>query len=199
MSLPTAYAWLGDPKLAPLPKTIQVGLRLLGIHEVEGPGSNPVIVQWRDALKAAGHNVAGLSDDDVPWCGLFVAFVLMQAGKPVVKDPLWARNWANYGTAVAGTSPATGGSLVFKKDVEPSLGDVMVYQRPGGGGHVEFYIAETAKTYIGLGGNKSNQVQISAIDKERCIAVRRPPMTVAPASMKPYHIAASGKVTQDEA
>lgn len=176
MSIPAEFAWLTDPKLAPLPKVLQVALPLLGVHEVVGRGSNPTIIQWRDVLKANGVNVAGLSDDDVPWCGLFIAYCVHQAGKTPVKDPLWARNWANFGT----------------KADKPSLGDVLVYQRPGGGGHVDFYIAETATHYVGIGGNKSNRVQISPIEKSRCIAVRRPPMTTPPASVRPFKIAKVG-------
>lgn len=184
MSFPAEYNWLLSQELNPLPKVIQVAIRQLGIHEVVGKGSNDAIMKWRDSLKSAGVNVAGFSDDDIPWCGLFVAFCCYAAGKEVVKDPLWAKNWAKYGTKVD----------------KPCLGDILVYQRPGGGGHVEFYIAETDDLYIGIGGNKSNQVKISPIEKSRCIAIRRPKMTTAPASMRPFHLAKVGeKPTTNEA
>lgn len=195
MSIPANYRWLLDSALTPLPKTIQVALRRVGITEVVGKGSNPTIEQWRDKLVAAGSNVAGLSDDDIPWCGLFVAFVCLMAGKPVQEDPLWARNWAKYGTEVA-TRKA--GKLVNAPGMVPSLGDILVYERPGGGGHVDFYIAETETAFIGIGGNKTNRVQISGIDKKRCIAVRRPPMSVAPASLKPYFVTDAGALTSNE-
>lgn len=184
MSIPTEFKWLLDAELQPLPKVLQVALRQIGIHEVVGKGSNDAIMKWRDALKTSGVNVAGFSDDDIPWCGLFVAYCCYAAGKEVVKDPLWAKNWAKYGT----------------KSPLPSLGDILVYERPGGGGHVEFYIAETKDYYIGIGGNKTNQVKISPIEKSRCIAVRRPAMTTPPASMKPIHLAKVGAApTKNEA
>lgn len=195
MPVPANYQWLLDPSLAPLPKTIQVAIRFLGVTEIVGKGSNDKIIDWRDKLSAAGHNVAGLSDDDIPWCGLYMAYIWFAAGKPVVKDPLWARNWAKAGVEVA---TRKNGKLVNAPGMVPSLGDTLVYERPGGGGHVDSYIAETETAFIGIGGNKSNRVQISGIEKARCIAVRRPPMTVAPASMKPYFVTDAGKLTTNE-
>lgn len=196
MSLPSNYKWLLDSKLTPLPKVIQVALRFMGVAEIVGKGSNPTIIRWRDALNAAGHEVKGFSDDDVPWCGLFVAYVVFAAGKGVQEGPLWAKNWAKYGEPVA---KRAGGKLVFEPGKKASLGDVMVYERPGGGGHVEFYIAETDKAYIGIGGNKSNKVMISALDKGRCIAIRRTKMTVAPKSMRPFHVSDAGVLSKNEA
>lgn len=195
MSIPAAYQWLLDKKLEPLPKTIQVALRFLGVTEVVGKGSNPTIIGWRDALNKAGHKIEGFSDDDVPWCGLFVAYVCFAAGKDVQEAPLWARNWAKYGKEVA---TLKNGKLVNAPGMQPSLGDVLVYSRESGG-HVEFYIGETKDAFVGIGGNKSNKVMISGIAKSRCIAVRRPAMTVPPASMKPYLLTDAGKLSTNEA
>ena len=118
----------------------------------------------------------GYGSDDVPWCGLFAAYVCLKAGKPVQQDPLWAQNWAHYAS----------------KSPEPSLGDILVFVRPGGG-HVGFYVGETADCYLTAGGNTSDQVKIAPIQKARCIAVRRPPMTTPPASMRPYKVAKVGE------
>lgn len=196
MSLPAEYSWLLDPKLRPLPKVVQVGLRHLGIQEVVGKGSHDAILGWRDQLNAAGHKIVGFSDDDIPWCGLYIAYLMFMAGKPVQKDPLWARNWANYGTSVAALK---NGKLVNAPGLVPSLGDILVYQRPGGGGHVDIYIAETPTAFVGLGGNKSNRVQISGIEKSRCIAVRRPPMNAVPVSVRPFFVSRAGNLTRNEA
>lgn len=197
MSFPAEFRWLLDPALRPLPKVIQVAIRELGVTEIVGKGSNDRILQWRNDLKAAGHNIVGFSDDDIPWCGLFVAYVTWAAGKGVVDAPLWARNWAKFGTEVA---TRRNGKLEFAKGQEASLGDILVYERPGGGGHVDIYIAETATQYVGIGGNKGNRVQISPIAKARCISIRRPPYRVAPASMRPFKISSVGaKPTTNEA
>lgn len=179
--LPAQYAWLAG--LGLLPRTIQEGLKLLGTAEVVGKGSNKTIIAWRDELNQAGVRITGFSDDDVPWCGLLAAIVAHRAGKAVVENPLWAKNWPTFGV----------------KSPQAALGDVLVFNRPGGGGHVGFYIAEDAAAYHVLGGNQSNRVSIARIGKDRCIAERRPLMTIPPASMKPYRVAATGALSRDEA
>ena len=180
MNIPSEYAWLST--IGTLPKTIQEALKLFGVQEVVGKGSNKTIIGWRDELNAAGVKIEGYGDDDIPWCGLFAAIVAHRAGKPVVKDPLWARNWANFGSK----SPAA------------SLGDCLVFVR-NGGGHVGWYIAEDATSYYVLGGNQSNRVCITRIAKDRCIAVRRPPYQAQPASVTPRKVKAGGALSKNEA
>jgi uncharacterized protein (TIGR02594 family) len=183
MSVPTNYQWLNSTKS--LPRNITIGLVLVGTQEVVGSGSNKTIMAWRDELNQAGVKISGYSDDDIPWCGLFAAFVSYHRAKladEVVKDPLWARNWSRYGT----------------KSPQAGLGDVLTFVR-NGGGHVGFYIAEDDTAYHVLGGNQSNRVCITRIAKKRCIAVRRPPYKVVPASVKPYYVKASGAISANEA
>ena len=183
MNLPTQYKWLEE--LNVMPRTIEVGLELLGTAEVVGKGSNRTILAWRDELNLAGVEIAGYSDDDIAWCGLYAAIVCyrrMRNPKEVVKSPLWARNWAQYGVK---TSVA-------------ALGDVLVFVR-NGGGHVGFYIGEDATCYHVLGGNQSNKVCITRIAKNRCIAARRPVYKVKPACVKPYKLSPTGTVSSNEA
>ena len=143
---------------------------------------NPTILAWakevsKDVAAAYGH-------DSVPWCGLFVAVVCKRAGKPVVAGPLWAKNWAKFGD----------------KADRASLGDVLVFTRPGGGGHVGFYVAEDASAYHVIGGNQGDAVNIRPLAKARCIAIRRPPFTIGqPASVRPYIAARSGALSENEA
>ena len=182
MNLPEQYKGLSE--IGQLPRIIQTGLQFLGLQEVVGKGSNKTILSWRDELNQAGVKISGYSDDDIPWCGLFAAFVVLKArgAAEVVKDPLWARNWAKYGV---------------KADTG-SLGDVLVFVR-NGGGHVGFYIGEDAVCYHVLGGNQSNKVSITRIDKSRCIAIRRPPYHTRPATAKPFKVSAKGKPSTNEA
>jgi len=182
------YPWINN--LKGLPKTIQIGMELLGTTEVIGKGSSKTILAWRDELNGAAPAgkpiVSGYSSDDIPWCGLYAAIVIYLRKKvvgEVVKLPLWAKSWAKYGT----------------KSPEASLGDVLVFERPGGGGHVGFYIAEDATTYHVLGGNQSDKVCITRIAKARCIAMRRPIYNAKPASVKPYSVAAAGALSGNEA
>jgi len=179
--LPHQYAWLSS--IGTLPRVITEGLCLIGVVEVVGKGSNRTILGWRDELNAAGVKIIGYSDDDIPWCGLFAAIVAHRADKAVPEKPLWARNWAKFGVAVA----------------QPALGDVLVFTRPGGGGHVGFYVGEDRTAFHVLNGNARNRVEITRIRKERCIAVRRPIYNQAPASVRPFHVAAAGALSSDEA
>jgi uncharacterized protein (TIGR02594 family) len=180
-TFPKGYDWLGT--VGTLPRTITEGLKLHGVAEVVGKGSNATIMSWRDELNSAGVKIAGYSDDDIPWCGLFAAIVAHRAGKAVPQNPLWARNWAKFGTP----------------QVRGGLGDVLVFERPGGGGHVGFYIAEDRTAFHVLGGNQSNAVSITRIRKERCIAVRRPEYAAPPASARRFELAASGAISTNEA
>ena len=92
-----------------LPRTISEGLKLLGVAEIAGRGSNRTILAWRDELNAAGVTISGYSDDDIPWCGLFAAIVAHRAGKVVPLKPLWARNWAKFGTLSVDAALGEGG------------------------------------------------------------------------------------------
>jgi uncharacterized protein (TIGR02594 family) len=182
-ALPAKYQWLR--KLRGLPRTITLALAEYGTREVVGKGSNRTIIGWRDELNQAGVKITGFTDDDIPWCGLFAAIVAYRRKKlpaEVVKDPLWARNWAKYGKQ-AGTA---------------QLGDILVFQR-GSGGHVGFYVAEDKTAYHVLGGNQSNAVTIARIAKNRCIAVRRPDYVRPPFSIGRYHVSAGGTLSTDEA
>lgn len=183
MTLPSNYKWLTS--LGGLPNTIKFALELYGVQEVVGRGSNKTIIGWRDELNQAGVKIEGFSDDDIPWCGLFAAIVTYRRlGKmhEVVNSPLWARNWTKYG---------------MKAD-KPSLGDVLVFSR-GTSGHVGFYVGEDATCYHVLGGNQSNKVCITRIEKSRLLDARRPPYITVPGAVKPYILASSGYVSTNEA
>ena len=82
---------------------------------------------------------------------------------------------------------------------EAALGDVLVFARPKGGGHVGLYVGEDETAFHVLGGNQSDGVTISRISKDRCIAVRRPGYKAAPATAKPVELAATGALSVNEA
>ena len=103
--------------------------------------------------------------------------------KPIVEGPLWARNWAKFGKAAD----------------KAQLGDVLVFRRGQGSGHVGLYVGEDYGAYHVLGGNQSDGVTITRIAKDRCIAVRRPAYRKAPATAKPVQLAATGTLSTNEA
>lgn len=172
--LPEKYQWLQE--VSP-PRIIQEALELYGTLEKIGAGSNPVILEWAKECELA------YASDDIPWCGLFAAVVTKRAGWNVVASPLWAKNWNKFG----------------KKADKPSLGDVLVFTRAGGGGHVGFYVAEDADYFHVLGGNQGDAVSIVRLKKDRLLGVRRPAWKkMQPASVKPYFVDASGEVSTNE-
>jgi uncharacterized protein (TIGR02594 family) len=175
--LPLAYGWIDD--LQPLPKMVAEARKLFGTAEAQGPADNPVILGWAKELGLAKV----YNHDEIPWCGLFVAIVAKRAGKALPNQPLWARNWAKFGKAAD----------------KAQLGDVLVFRRGQGWGHVGLYVGEDYGAYHVLGGNQSDGVTITRIAKDRCIAVRRPAYRKAPASAKPMQLAATGTLSVNEA
>lgn len=170
------YDWL---KNEPGPKVIIEAMKLYGTKEVAGEQDNPVILDWAKEIGVASYYI----DDSIPWCGLFAAVVVKRAGKMIVKRPLAAKSWVDFGTEQ---------SIAM-------LGDVLVFQREGGG-HVGFYVGEDADCYHVLGGNQGDQVKVSRIDKHRCIAIRRSTWSIKqPDNVRVIHLEATGEVSQNEA
>lgn len=176
MTIPAQYAWLNT--IGTLPRTIQEGLKLLGTIETPGTKNNPTILAWAKETDTGTVYTA----DSIPWCGLFAAVVAKRAGKEFPKAPLWALSWATFGVEAG----------------QPRLGDVLTFTRSGGG-HVGFYVAEDASAYHVLGGNQSDKVCITRIDKKRLYRARRPIYNHQPESVQPYIVAATGALSHNEA
>jgi uncharacterized protein (TIGR02594 family) len=171
-----SYSWLKKERA---PKILVEAVKHIGVKEIVGKQHNPTILSWAKAL--------GLekvyTNDEIPWCGLFVAYCAHASGLPVVKHPLWALNWNKYGNVAQ----------------VPMLGDVLTFTR-NGGGHVGIYVGEDATHYHVLGGNQNNSVSVSRIAKDRLSQARRTAWKIAqPASVRVVHLAAKGVVTTNEA
>ena len=175
--LPPAYRWIDEVR--PLPRMVEAARQLYGTIETLGPADNPLILDW---AREVGLSRA-YSSDAVPWCGLFMALVARRAGKAAPAKPLWARSWGRFGVA----SP------------EAALGDVLVFARAKGGGHVGLYVGEDETAFHVLGGNQTDAVSITRIARTRCIAIRRPIYRVQPASVAPIQLAATGAISVNEA
>lgn len=136
----------------------------LGVRETPGPANNPTIMGWAKALGAK-----------VPWCGLFAAKYIAEAGLTPPPIAVRAKAWASWGKPLAASALAPGAVLVFER---------------AGGGHVGFYVGEDDAAYRVLGGNQSNAVTITRIAKDRCIARRWP--ADLPVISSPVRLSASG-------
>jgi uncharacterized protein (TIGR02594 family) len=177
-ALPPKYAWL---LLETGPKTLVEALKYYGIIEQPGFASTPDIMHWAKVVGAAGY----YHGDDIPWCGLFHAYVTKMAGYKPVADPLAAKNWAKYGTAVP--------------KGEEMLGDTLVFSRPGGN-HVGRYIGENKTAFLVYGGNQSDKVGFAFIEKSRLTAARRDPYVHGqPANVRKIHLAYTGEMLKNAA
>jgi len=171
-----SYSFLNTEKS---PKLLVEAVKLIGIKEVVGKVHNPVIMAWAKDLDLQKIYTA----DEIPWCGLFIAYVCHKAGIEVIDKPLWALSWAKWGTKVT----------------EPMLGDILTFKRDGGG-HVGIYVGEDKDCYHVLGGNQGNSVSVTRIVKSRLYQARRTAWKVAqPANVRKVYLDAKGIVSKNEA
>ncbi len=170
------YDWL---KLETSPRILVQAVKQLGVKEVVGKEHNPIILGWAKELKLASV----YNSDEIPWCGLYIAYICKMAGLDVVDKPLWALSWSNWGMAV----------------IEPMLGDVLTFKRKGGG-HVGIYVGEDNTHFHVLGGNQNNSVSVSRIAKSRLFKARRTAWKVAqPTSVRKIKLEPKGVITTNEA
>ena len=161
------------------PRILVEAVKLIGTKEIVGKKHNPVILGWADELGL--DNV--YTNDEIPWCGLFIAYCAHKAGVEVVDKPLWALSWANYGTKVT----------------EPMLGDILTFKRDGGG-HVGIYVGEDKTCYHVLGGNQGNAVSVTRILKARLHQARRTVWKIAqPSNVRKIVLDAKGAISKNEA
>ncbi len=155
---------------------------VLGLHETK---NKAVLAKF---LKSDGSTVG--DPEQFAWCGDGVETPIKLAlpkepftGK-LKQNAYWARNWAEFGIAL-----------------RPTYGAVLVFERPGGKGHVGFAVGEDDLNYYVLGGNQSNQFCIAPIAKTRLLASRWPATWPAPnpPPKLPRMKLAGGKVSTNEA
>lgn len=175
--LPAQYQWL---KKEAGPRILVEALKTYGTAEKPGPGSNPSILQWAQDVGLDRVYKA----DATAWCGLWMSYVAKQAGWDDPYNPLWARNWLNFGTPQR----------------ESGLGDILIFSRGRDSGHVGMYVGEDTSAYHVLGGNQSDRVMIKRIAKNRLLGIRRCPWRVnQPGNIRPVKLAASGTLSTNEA
>lgn len=169
------YDWL---KRESSPKLLVEAVKLIGTKEGIGNLDNEVVLSWAKEL--------GLKDyihDSIAWCGLFTAICVKRAELVVVSQPLWARAWAGFGT----------------QQTIAMLGDILVFTRENGGGHVGLYVGEDDTCYHVLGGNQGDMVKVARILKIRCIAIRRCTWKIKqPTNIRVIKLSATGEISKNE-
>lgn len=178
MNLPSKYQWLEKEGA---PKMLVEAIKHYGILEHPGKGSNANITAWAKEVGVSGW----YTDDDIPWCGLFVGVVAKRCGYPFSAAKLLAaREWVNWGVAVP-----KGREMLW---------DVLVFSRPGGA-HVGFYVGENKDNFLTYGGNVSNAVGFAWISKSRLIGVRRPAYKIGePSNVRKIQLSFTGELSTNE-
>jgi len=176
MTLPDQYKWLLDE---PGPKMLTTALKYYGLKESPGSADNPTIMKWAHDL-----GIDWYIHDSIAWCSLFMAQVAKESGftPPNKNVVLAAVSWANWGV----------------KQMTPMLGDILVFNRPGGH-HVGLYVGEDDKAYHILGGNTGDAVAIARLAKDRLIAVQWPAGAPIPSNLRVVNLSDSGQLSQNEA
>ena len=132
---------------------MSIAIREIGTREYEGAADNPRIVEY---LRSTNLGEPGRSNDETFWFSAFVNWCVEKANYAGT-DSAWAKSWLNWGKATA--NPLRGCICVFSRDT---------------GGHVGFYTGESASHIQVLGGNQSDEVNISNHSKSRLLDYRVP-------------------------
>ena len=118
-------------------------------------------MSWGNRL---GARILGIAygADSVPWCGLFAAHCVTQAGIAPPPISIRAKAWATWGDPLS------------IRAVYPPVGAVAVFERKGGG-HVGFVDSVNADGSLNiLGGNQGDAVNVRLFTRERLVALRWP-------------------------
>lgn len=186
-NIPKNFEWIDPDKIGQIPKMIVEGSMLLGVKEVAGSGSNPVILKMAEDIGAKKIYKA----DSMAWCAVSHNAVAVRAGKKIsgYKDP--------YDLLRALAFQKNGVSINVDDweviDLEDAMfGDTLIFMRPEGG-HIGIYIGESATHYYVMGGNQNNMYSFTRVAKHRLVAVRRPKYKIAtPSSVKKYFLTDTG-------
>jgi uncharacterized protein (TIGR02594 family) len=132
-----------------------------GVKEVPGADTNPRI---RDYAEYAAPDSPFVNEgDDIPWAGLFVAWVVVQSGidkANLPKNSYANRSWLGFG----------------KETSIPEPGVIAVFWRQNQNSQlstVGFYDGEDDKVIYIIAGNIQDAVSRSGIPKEKLLGYRR--------------------------
>jgi uncharacterized protein (TIGR02594 family) len=146
-AIDAALAALPQAKTTPMPGTsvdsdppwFNRMTKMMGLYEYAGDADNREIIKMAQAC--GGTIRREYKHDSIPWCALAVNYALIAEGFPG-NDSLWALDFRNYGTRLAGSAR---GAIATKKRQ--------------GGGHVFLVVGRTRDgEIIGRGGNQSDMV-----------------------------------------
>lgn len=158
--------------------------------------AHPDIVQYLNARLAEGtawhetghndkiiqlyHDVGfqSVTSDQVAWCAAFVGSVLKNTCHAYLPS-LLAAAYDSYGSRVTTRDHAATKEAIVGGHAK--LGDILVFDRDEGSGHVAFFMGYSDGQLTYVGGNQSNTVCARSlpIDNTRVRSLRRPYRTAA--------------------
>lgn len=115
----------------------------MGIKEVAGPSSHPLIKEWIKDCEAKYPTDIPVDDSKYAWCGVFAGHCTTELGMEPPKYFQSAAKWMQWGAAVLAS--------------HVRRGDIMVKKRTGGN-HVAIVARVVSTGVYVCGGNQSNAV-----------------------------------------
>lgn len=129
----------------------------IGLREIPGPKSNPLIIHWADELKAGA-----IKDDETAWCATFTGAMLLESGLQVASNPFSARAYLELPMKL--TRPAVGALAIFWRG---SVG--------GWEGHIGIIAGKDQHGNLMIvSGNHGDAVTCSPYTTERLLGYRWP-------------------------
>ena len=141
---------------------IEVALKEYGQKEIVGDKHNARIVQYSTDI---GNT--WVRTDEVAWCSEFVNWCLLQAGIQGTKSAV-ARSFLTWG----------------EETKTPKFGDIVVFGWDATNGHTGFYVNETPDIVRVLGGNQSDEVNVTRYKKDKILSYRKVPVVSDDAKLK---------------
>ena len=134
----------------------QIAAAEIGVKEIKGDKDTARIVDY--AQEAGFKNI---TDDETPWCSIFVNWCCLKAGLQRTHKAN-ARSWLTVGLPV--DNPVPGDVVIFWRE------DVRSWK-----GHVGIFVgfSKDLKQVFTLGGNQKNSVSIQGYDKDKVLGFRR--------------------------
>ena len=136
-------------------RLVNIALSQYGQKEVVGRAHNPHILKYFEATDSSAVAI----EDETSWCSAFINWCARESLLSRTKK-LNARSWLGIGVHTN----------------EPILGDVVIFWREAKTswkGHVALYIRQDDTNIYVLGGNQSNEVNISKYPKSQLLGYRR--------------------------
>lgn len=137
--------------------------RFVGTKEIPGSEHNPAVLAMLKLDADWPH------DDETPWCSAFANYVAWLLRLPRSKS-LRARSWLRIGRAIQLSEAVAGFDVcIFKRGGGDQPGPEVI-DAPG---HVAFFSGVEGDRVLVLGGNQSDEVNVSGYPADRLLGVRR--------------------------